>query len=82
VIRAFEQGIESGEMVAADEAENQEKVKKFIFFSGIFFEGWNLWPAEQRMAGSIAIVNLLPEATNHKIGMRHGYHTLPRSKAS
>jgi hypothetical protein len=80
---AFEQGIESREIVAADEAETQEKVKKFIFFSGIFFEGWDLRPVEQRMEeGSIAIVNLLPEATKQKIGMRHGCHALPRSKAS
>jgi hypothetical protein len=79
---AFEQGIESQEMVAADEAETREKVKKFIFFGGIFFEGWDLWPVEQRMEGSIAIVNLLPEAAKQKIGMRHGCHALPRSKAS
>jgi hypothetical protein len=60
---AFEQGIESREMVAADEAETREKAKKFIFFGGIFFEGWDLWRVEQRMERSIAIVNLLPEAT-------------------
>jgi hypothetical protein len=69
-------------MVAADEAETREKVKKFIFFSVIFFEGWDLCPAEQRMEGSLAIVNLLPEATKQKIGMRHGCHALPRSNAS
>jgi hypothetical protein len=77
VIRGFEQGAAFGETIAADEAESEAKVSAFIFGSKIFFDGWNIWPEEERMARSIAIVSLLPEKTRQKIGMTHGWHGIP-----
>jgi hypothetical protein len=77
VIRGFEQGVAFGEVIAADETESEAKVGAFIFGSKMFFDGWDLWPEEERMGRSIAVVNLLPEKTRQKIGMTRGWHDIP-----
>jgi hypothetical protein len=74
VLRAFQQSIALGQQAAASEAQSNDNISIFRFFTAHLFNLWTGFRPEERLRRSIWLVDHLPDATKKKIGMPHGFH--------